>query len=386
MFKGLAFFLILLCISCSNLNDSKIETHVYSTMPGYVKLNKRVKSINWDEFRDKANNGELLGKVIFHPGDYIVSETTYLRGQNTLHLLAMDGALFLGEFDYMNSDFTLPVFSLYRGNITFSNFNFTNVGTCIAVAKNVVSRNVTINDLVAKDVNRCIAINPNGNRIIKYWLLNNINIIGYYKYAIRLSGKNTSHVTINNTYIDGSHQFKNNSCYKGGIQIYQGAHHIHINNVHIKNNYGDCAEKYQQGDGIEIDHKNGRTRDITLKHIKIENSGDANFDIKADNVVMENIVSIAGIRTRFAYKFWGYPNYRCTDCSSIGNFSTHINLNSASVIFKNYYYRGTSDTAMIKCKRLKGFASSSIHILRGLDKNINNSSLKFSSECSRTMK
>ena len=294
-------------------------------------------TITWSDFKKKAYKGNISGSYIFSSGVYDINDPVILNGEEYTTLIANEAAIFEGHFDYGNHSIQVDGFVLKRGNIDFHNFSFKNVNSCIRAYKNTELHNVRINGLIATDTHSCILLERGKNLDVNHWAISNIDIQGYYRVAIRLAGATTRNISINNFLINGVSSDSNPShCFKGGVQIYEAAHHITLQHGRVINNVGDCGSSYQQGDGIEADDRQGLPHHLTFNDLVVENSGDANFDLKADFVTMNNIISLTQSNTRFAYKFWSYDRYLCTRCSAYGNYSYLITLNSAVGTFFDF--------------------------------------------------
>lgn len=347
-FKGLGIFLYtLMMISCSNLVNQKV---IYVFPDTYSELTQESEnSIYWSDFKLLVSQGRLFGEVVFKPGLYELKEKVEIKGNRSLHLFAEKGARFIGDFDFSVADRYSSGFVLFRGNIEFVGFVFEKVGYCFYVDRKSNVSNVIIKSLTAKDVHSCIVIDRNIEGYVQKWEIVDVNIKGYYRVAIRLSGMNTSLIFINDVDINGRHGYVSNHCFKGGIQIYRGAHDIFVTNTHIENNIGNCGMSYQQGDGIEADNKGGSPYNLSFINITVENSRDANFDLKAKDVRLENIVSISGDLSRYGFKLWSYDSYNCIDCKIKGFFKYNLTLLSASAIFTNFDIKN-KESELLKCE------------------------------------
>lgn len=311
----------------------------------------RAAAIDWPTFINRAKSGRLSGTYVFHKGTYDLSSTVTLdsAGQS-LTLQAEPGSLFKGSYDYTQNQYVSGGFALKSSNITFENFTFANTGGCIRSAKHATTHNITINNLQATDTHSCLLIDRYSQVSAHNWTLENITIKRYHRVAMRLAGTDTRDIRLHNFHFDGAGAGSSH-CFKGGIQLLEGVNHIAISSGRIDNNIGQCGERYQQGDGIEADNKQGAPHHLTIEDVTIKNSGDANLDLKADHVSMRNITSLSDTNTQTGYKLWSYDNYICRDCAIRGNYQWLIRLQSATATFtfidsninpKNYYLPTTT--------------------------------------------
>src|SRR5690606_30119149 len=147
------------------------------------------------------------------------------------------------------------------------------VGFCIKADKNSTINQVLIENIDASDVHGCILVDRDVLQPVTRWIVRNSRIKGYYRAGIRLSGVKSQDFLLDNLQIDGAHTQATSDCYKGGIQLLRGVSNVHIRNSSVSNNIGSCGEEYQQGDGIEADHKNGVPNNILIENVHIANSG-----------------------------------------------------------------------------------------------------------------
>lgn len=351
----LCIFIVVSLISSCSSDSSKLETYVYPN-DSYFQSSAYENRISWEKFKSLTNKGLLSGRVYFKPGKYMVSNAIPIKGNNPLYLYAEDGAQFVGNFDFRSAKAYSSGFKLYRGDITFSGFNFENVGYCVYVNQSSMVSNVHISKLKASNVHSCIVIDRDVQGPVKNWRIDDAIIKGYYRVAIRISGNLSSNFKINNVIADGSHPYSANHCFKGGIQIYRGAHNISINSANIKNNIGNCNGTYQQGDGVEVDDKGGVPHDITFSNVFVENSRDGNFDLKGKNIKFDNVVSVAGLLSRYAFKLWSYDSYHCYRCKVGGGFDYYLTLMSSTLHLQKFIIsEGEKSTAFLKCQEtIKG--------------------------------
>lgn len=347
--KIFLFAFVGLLQSCS-FNSPANGSVVLTVMPVLEGSEGEGVKISWGEAQRRLRLGQVNGVLHFSPGFYELDAAVHIKGYAPIKLIAAEGVRFVGKFDFVQPAKISNGFVLHRGDLQFHNFDFSNVGSCITVAKKSTVSNVIINNLRANDVHSCIVVDRNLSSTVESWELNNIFIKGYYRVAVRFAGKGTENIKISNLKADGFHGFGSSHCYKGGVQILQGAHNIDIKNSTISNNVGDCGTSYQQGDGIEIDNKGGVPEDFLFENIEIRNSGDANFDLKSRSTTLKNVISIAGAKTKYAYKIWSYPDYTCTLCSATGEFESVFNINSAQVQLVDFSLKGSKPLRYLRCK------------------------------------
>lgn len=322
--------LILLTTSCSNLLPNK-----YYVVPN-EKHKITTNTISWAQFKTMASRDDFSGYFDFSPGLYSLATPLIIKGSGRVTLVAHNDSVFVGDYSggkVKNSSGII----LKRGNVDFYNFTFKNSSNCIRGYKNTTLDNIYITNLKAQNIHSCILIERHSNVTALNWNISNLHITDYYRVGIRISGHNTSKFKLSNFFINGQRTHKKNShCYKGGIQILEGAHDITIQSGKIINNVGSCGKGYQQGDAIEADNKQGVPYNLWLSDLVLSNSGDSNLDLKANNVLMVNIESKSTGNTRFAYKLWSYDDYTCSSCNAIGNFYAYITLNSAEAVFSKF--------------------------------------------------
>ncbi|WP_111977431.1 hypothetical protein [Algibacillus agarilyticus] len=331
------------CSTTDNLNTT------YRVYPNNTPLTGN--SLSWSEFIILAEKGKLSGKYLLTKGNYTVDKPINIRGKTKVEINGEDGLILTGSFDFSKPNKVLKTFVLHRGNIKLQNLNFSNVGSCISVAKNSNVNHVIIYNLKAQNVHSCIVVDRNLNSFAYDWDIRKVKVVGYYRVAIRISGKNTHNFMLSDLHINGDHDFANNHCFKGGIQIYNSAYNIKVSHAHIENNIGNCEKSYQQGDGIEADNKGGTPKNLTFENVTVQNSRDGNFDLKAEHVILKNIVSIGGEATRYAFKLWTYNDYSCFNCELVGRFDYYVTLVSAGFqVQKLKIEKSQFQSSFIKCQ------------------------------------
>ena len=276
-------------------------------------------------------------RIVMLPGLYPLVTTVDLVANNPDQVLVLEGrenTLLQGNFDPLTLAGVSSGLRLRSGNIIVRGLRFQKTGFCIKAEKSSTIDQVLAENITAEDVHSCFLVDRDAERPVTRWIIRNAKINGYYRSAIRLAGVQSSNMLIDNVQIDGVGHLEKYECFKAGIQLLAGVSDIHIRNTSVKNNIGHCGENYQQGDGIEADHKDGTPRNIQLENVHVENSGDADLDLKADNVTMHKLVSLGGPRTRFALKLWNYSRYECNQCYAYGSNSAFIQLVQAGLSLK----------------------------------------------------
>lgn len=343
---ALASLLFLLCTNLSHAAEfslplaameSKATTYFVSP-DGQGALNGSSESNAMPFAKTKELISELEGsaKLILLSGIYKLTDTVVLRSPSTNDVLILEGrdnAVIQGNFNFSDTTGTNSGLRLHTGNIIVRGLDFQNTGFCIKANKTSVVSQVLIENIDAQDVHSCILVDRDSEQAVNHWIIKNSRIKGYYRVGIRLAGNQSRDFLLDNVQIDGAHTQGKSECFKSGIQILGSVANVDIRNSSVANNIGTCGEDYQQGDGIEADHKDGTPTNINLDKVYISNSGDAELDLKADHVTMSNIVVQGGDKSRYAFKVWAYKNYECTNCYAHGLHKAYINLNQASMTF-----------------------------------------------------
>lgn len=273
-------------------------------------------------------------RIVLLPGRYALASTLDLTAGSADRVLVIEGrenAVLAGYFDAATLSGASSGLRLRSGNIIIRGLRFEKTGFCIKADKNVTIDKVLIENIAAEDVHTCILVDRDVEHPVTRWIVRDASINGYYRSGIRLAGAQTRDILIENARIDGVGSQAKSDCHKSGIQLLAGVSDVHIRNSSVKNNVGDCGDGYQQGDGIEADHKDGTPRNIRLERVQISNSADASLDLKADNVIMQRVVSQGGSQTRFAFKLWDYHQYECSECYAFGANVAFIQLVQASL-------------------------------------------------------
>ena len=284
--------------------------------------------------------------IRFLGGRYRLQKTLVIpdRGPEAVTVLEGEGqnTEFIGDFNYGPGTEGHALFRLAASNVAIRNMQIRNMRTCVAAASRVPLQNVLLERIWARDVHDCIMVYKNPPRFVANWLIREIDVRGYYRVGIRLAGANTKGVVISNVYLDGANGADRHYCFKGGIQLLKGVRDVRVEDAVIKNNVGDC-EGYQQGDGIEADHKGGTPSNLRFENVLVSNSRDGNFDLKAKGVHMSNVTSLRGAKTRYAFRFWGYDDYLCEKCRSDGADTAYIFSSGASTRFVDPDFHAEAD-------------------------------------------
>jgi len=283
-------------------------------------------------------------KLILLPGTYELADTVTLKAP-TDQILVLEGrenAVLHGSFKFNTAAGTSSGLRLQSSNIIVRGLHFQNTGFCVKANKSSVVRQVLIENIDAANVHSCIVVDRDTQQPVTQWIIRNSRIKGYYRSGIRLAGAESHDFLIDNVQIDGAHTEGKSDCFKSGIQLLAGVSNVDIRNTTIENTIGSCGEDYQQGDGIEADHKEGTPKNINLDKVRVSNSGDAEIDMKADNVTMKDVVIIGGDLSRYAFKVWSYKNYQCTNCYAYGVHKAYINLNEAGMTFNASAFANSS--------------------------------------------
>jgi hypothetical protein len=274
-------------------------------------------------------------RVILAPGLYDVSGRNPIElSGDTRYPLTIEGA---GKASVISGDYApssergRALFVLKRDKVQLRDFAVRNVGAFLVVGKKAHARDVRIAGIDIQDVHDGIVIDRKIDAIAEDWLIENVRIAAHVRVGIRLSGAATSRITIRNTQIDGASQHRVNNCFKGGIQLFERVHDVRIEDVMVANNVGCEENEYQQGDGIEADDKQGAPRRITLRRVRAIGNRDGNFDLKAEDMTLEDLVSEQDGATRHGFRFWKY-RYTCTRCSHKGGGSPLQSLNAEIVL------------------------------------------------------
>ena len=275
-------------------------------------------------------------RVVLLPGEYALDTTLDLvtAADRVLVVEGRDGTVIKGNFDPVTRAGISSGMRLHSGNIIVRGLTFKQTGYCVKADKNFAIDQVLIENIVGENNFACVLVDRDTTLPVTRLIVRNAQISGYYRNGIRLAGPQSANMLIENVHVDGANDFAKNDCYKSGIQLLAGVSDVHLYKVSVKNNIGDCGEDYQQGDGIEADHKEGVPRNIRLEKVSIANSRDADLDLKAANVSMYRVVSLGGPETRYAFKLWEY-DYTCNQCYAFGANTAFIHLVQADLAFRS---------------------------------------------------
>lgn len=283
-------------------------------------------------------------KLILLPGVYPLNATIDLRTPDANSLLVLEGrenAVIQGSFDFATETGTASGIRLRSGNIVVRRLTFQHTGFCVKAEKNSIVNQVLVENITAKNVHSCIVVDRDVVMPVTRWIIRDSNILGYYRVGIRLAGNQSRDFMLERLHINGETVYAKNDCFKGGIQLLAGVGRVQVRDSVIENNVGSCGSNFQQGDGIEADDRYGIPADITLYNLRISNSGDADMDMKAENVAMESVTALGGPLTHYAFKFWTYDHYSCVRCFATGSNYAFIHLYQASMKFKDSTFAHT---------------------------------------------
>ncbi len=275
-------------------------------------------------------------KLKFLPGQFQLNGTLDLRapvGDKVLVVEGAEGAIIRGTFNPETLSGTASGMRLKTGNIVVRGLMFDHVGFCVKSEKYSTISQVLIENIVANNVHSCVLVDRDMEEPVTDWVVRNSRINGYYRVGVRLAGMQSRGFLLDKLIIDGENDFGVSECYKAGVQLLGGVHDVHLRDSKIVNTIGTCGEDYQQGDGIEADHKQGTPSGILIENVVVGNSGDAELDLKADHVQMRNVRTLGGDKVRYAFKVWAYDNYVCEHCFGFGVNKAYVNLNEAQMKF-----------------------------------------------------
>lgn len=243
------------------------------------------------------------------------------------------------------------VFTLARSNVTFRNFSVSRVLRLIDVPNGATAGQITISHVAIADVRDGIVIDRDKQLVARGWRIEDVRIDRHERVGIRLAGTRTGQIAIRRTKIDGGGASAPSDCFKGGIQLLQGVSDVTIENVEVRGNIGCEKAHYQQGDGIEIDDRQAAPQRITLRKVVSAGNRDGNFDLKARDVVLEDVVARMEGLSRYGFRMWNY-DYSCVNCRVEGQAreepgSGGIQLVNARLRLRN---GGAGDVAsLIRC-------------------------------------
>lgn len=318
--------------------EAKATTYYVSvTGAGTQDGSSEANALPYSRMQPFIRDQKASAKIIMLPGEYITPDAMILVSPTVNDVLVIEGrsgAVIRGDFTFTGEGSADSGLRLHSGNIIVRGLDFKNVGFCVKANKSSVVSQVLIENIRAFDVHSCILVDRDSQQPVTRWIVRNSQIKGYYRAGLRLAGSKSRDFLVDHLDIDGNNTASKSECFKSGIQIFNTINNITIRNTSIANNVGTCGEEdYQQGDGIEMDHKDGTPNNIRLENVRISNSGDAEMDLKADNVKMYNVTIEGGDFSRYAFKVWGYKTYECTNCFVYGMRKAYVNLNKASMAF-----------------------------------------------------
>lgn len=217
---------------------------------------------------------------LLQPGDVLfIAEGTYHESVNILTSGRADAYITIRGmgnviFDGEPGKTTLPAFDTKgRDFLKFENLTVTHMRAAVEVSDG--SDHVEINGLKTE-----------GNR-----------------FGVRIN--NSTNITVRNAEVANS---------KNGFRAYGTSRNLLFENIHVygsKDIYEGMSETYLNGDGFifELEVSN-----VTLRNIVSHDHWDAGFDVKASNVLMENVVAYGNKNN---WKIWG-KNVVIRDSLSFG--------------------------------------------------------------------
>lgn len=293
-------------------------TYVANTEEKTQPLEANRSVVSFRTFLRLAEQGYLRGTYVLSPGVYQLNKPLQLNSPD-VRLIGN------GEVTFEGAD-NIQGFILGHGNIDIENISFRDIRNCVTVKKRSHVSNINIRDVVANNVHDCILIDRSIDSTVKNWIISDLKVTNYYRSAVRIAGAGTKRIVLSNFSLDGGKS--KGYCWKGGIQIYERASHINIFDGQIVNNIGSCGSNYPQGDGIEIDDKDGAPHDISIVNVIVGDSRDGNFDLKGSNIFMKDVISASSGFTKAGFRLWNY-DYVCESCSLEGEFQVPVELNRA---------------------------------------------------------
>lgn len=317
--KVLATLLIAWLLSSCVLNGMYEQTTYVENIEEKAAPSKTNRSVvPFKTFLQLAEQGYLKGTYVLSPGVYRLNEPLQIKSPN-VRLIGNGEVFFEGTEDVQG-------LILGHSNIDIENISFRNIRSCVSVKKQSHVSNINIRNIVANNVHDCILIDRSIDSTVKNWTISDLKVTNYYRSAVRIAGVGTQRIILSNFSLDGGKS--KGYCWKGGIQIYERASHINIFDGRIVNNIGSCGSNYPQGDGIEIDDKDGAPHDISIVNVIVGDSRDGNFDLKGSNIFMKDVISASSGFTKAGFRLWNY-DYVCKSCSLEGEFQVPVELNRA---------------------------------------------------------
>jgi hypothetical protein len=265
--------------------------------------------------------GTRAMRLVLAPGTYdigaMASQRLQGRGGGALVIEgAGEKTVLVGSYEPGSKPRT-PLLVMARSDVTLRNFAVRNVSGLIDVPNGGTAERIVVSGIAMTDVHDGIVIDRGKTLVANDWLIDKVRITNHYRVGIRLAGTGTSRIVIRDSLIDGGGESGPNDCFKGGIQMLEGVSDVTIERVQVSNNVGCANQHYQQGDGIEIDDRKTVPKRITLKHVVSSGNRDGNFDLKGQDIVLEDLVSRADGVTRYGFRFWNH-SYSCLRCSLDG--------------------------------------------------------------------
>lgn len=286
-------------------------------------------------FREVMRQSTAPLIIYFAPGRYDLDHAIRIERDAPTTLIGLeDGPEFVGLYAFRKDDPKTPAFRIAGNDISISNIRLRNFGACVKAQQGIPSSNIAIEKLSAVDVYDCILIDRNTTQAVTGWMVTGLRVTGFYRAAVRVAGPNTGQFELRNFRISGDNSAGVNQCWKGGVQILNGAHDITLADGRISRINGDCRKNhYAQGDGVEIDDKGASPENIRIENVTVDHARDAAFDLKARNVSLSNVTAISGAKTRYGMRFWNFTDYVCRNCRIDGAITAAVFANKAQVAF-----------------------------------------------------
>ena len=331
----------------SGLNNGGSARIVYVSMEGSGKQNGQSQgdSLPFGRLQELLNSLRHDLIVRFSSGEFRLERplVIFTSDFRTRFVGDGNGTVLKGSYHPGQEGRGYPAFVLMGDQITIENISFESLGSCVKTLPYFSSRHVRLLRLRASEMYSCMVVDRSQQAPVADWRIEDLEVLGYYRSAIRFSGENTRDILISSVVLDGFNEANRNFCFKGGIQLFKGVSNIRIENSVIRNNIGDCEGRYQQGEGVEIDDKGGTPRHITISDLYIENSGDAGLDLKGEDISLIDVRVMGGPVQRYGFRFWNYDDYKCLRCISEGGRAAHIDLINAEVQFKESQFDGRDE-------------------------------------------
>jgi Ca2+-binding RTX toxin-like protein len=213
------------------------------------------------------------------------------------------------------------IFKLLDGanNLTFENIDFHNVQMAFRLGGNI--HNITIENMAADNVAYFVGNYVLGTAMtatVTGLTIRDVNVNGFSKAAIML-GHDTNNVTIDNVYADSGYEDASDVITMG-IHLDGTVHDVLIKNCTMLNSISaGSSSSYWNGDGYctEAD-----TYSVRFENCVAAGNGDAGFDVKSANAVLEDCTSRDNGRN---FRLW--DNAQLINCTGL---DPHIRGGSTS--------------------------------------------------------